>query len=214
MTAPAEVNADSWAAKDAHDGHLPALGVPASAPAAPAAPHLADGGGAGWHLAPCTWPDSDPDAWFSRGGRPREAIDACGFCPMRERCLAAALAFESGRNGHDRFGIWGGLTPHERAALDPLRLERDDEPQPCPWPSTTRGLERHASRREEPCEPCFAHEMRETGRARRNERIRRMAAEGKSPWEIALSMGVDKSDIKRILARQGAFDAVPADLAL
>lgn len=35
----------------------------------------------------------------------------CRQCPVREECLATALALD------ERHGVWGGLTPAERAAL-------------------------------------------------------------------------------------------------
>jgi WhiB family redox-sensing transcriptional regulator len=35
----------------------------------------------------------------------------CALCPVRQPCLDFALALD------ERFGIWGGLTPHQRAKL-------------------------------------------------------------------------------------------------
>jgi hypothetical protein len=54
--------------------------------------------------------DGNPDWWFddrqfARGKR------VCARCTVRERCLHEALV-----NG-ERIGLWGGLTPSERAAL-------------------------------------------------------------------------------------------------
>lgn len=51
----------------------------------------------------------------------RDAIRVCKGCPVREDCLLFAL-----RSG-ERFGVWGGLTPRQRARLHyagPL-IERD-----------------------------------------------------------------------------------------
>lgn len=38
----------------------------------------------------------------------------CAFCPVRQPCLDYALTLD------ERFGVWGGLTPHQRAQLTPL----------------------------------------------------------------------------------------------
>ena len=61
---------------------------------------------------------SDPEAWFS--GNPRAiaaAKEVCGTCPERQGCLTMALRAEVGEPVSLRFGIFGGLTPAERAAL-------------------------------------------------------------------------------------------------
>ena len=39
------------------------------------------------------------------------AVEICARCEMRADCLARAL--QSG----ERLGVWGGLTPEQRAAL-------------------------------------------------------------------------------------------------
>jgi WhiB family redox-sensing transcriptional regulator len=59
-----------------------------------------------------------PDTvFFPESGRPRNrnlAQSICAGCPVRIRCLRMALETEvAGR----RFGIWGGLTPDQRARL-------------------------------------------------------------------------------------------------
>jgi hypothetical protein len=38
-------------------------------------------------------------------------------CPVRTQCLALALELEGDADRYSRDGIWGGLTPQERAAL-------------------------------------------------------------------------------------------------
>lgn len=38
-------------------------------------------------------------------------------CTVREQCLALALEREGNADRYSRDGIWGGLTPQERAAL-------------------------------------------------------------------------------------------------
>ena len=78
------------------------------------------------------WPDQakcrdskyDPELWFSEvPGKSRIATEhreyakaICGLCPVRQQCLDLAMAHESGSHWH-RFGIYGGLTPAERARL-------------------------------------------------------------------------------------------------
>lgn len=42
------------------------------------------------------------------------ALALCGSCPVREACLEYVMSWET---GDAKFGIWGGLTPHERKAL-------------------------------------------------------------------------------------------------
>ncbi|MGY1773533.1 WhiB family transcriptional regulator [Blastococcus sp. SYSU D00813] len=59
---------------------------------------------------PCA---GDPDGWFRTDPASVQAAKAgCGGCPARDRCLQLALA-ES-----EQHGVWGGLTPAERADLD------------------------------------------------------------------------------------------------
>ena len=42
----------------------------------------------------------------------RTARQVCEVCPVRTRCLAAALLYG------EEYGIWGGLDPDERLVLD------------------------------------------------------------------------------------------------
>lgn len=48
----------------------------------------------------------------------KEAKEICSTCPVRIQCLNYAIV------NKERFGIWGGLTPHERygrrAGLRPI----------------------------------------------------------------------------------------------
>lgn len=48
----------------------------------------------------------------------RDAKRVCSGCIVSELCLNAALTFEQGADRHNRAGVWGGMTPHERADLD------------------------------------------------------------------------------------------------
>ncbi len=43
----------------------------------------------------------------------------CGDCPVSSQCLGMALAAEGDSSESRRYGIFGGLTPAERAALRP-----------------------------------------------------------------------------------------------
>lgn len=52
---------------------------------------------------------ADPESWYpEQGGSTTAAKQVCMGCPVRAQCLAYALA------GHERFGIWGGLSERER----------------------------------------------------------------------------------------------------
>lgn len=69
---------------------------------------------------------ADPDSWYPEDYADQQAVAivkrVCANCPLREGCLAAALQFEAGyRADHHsgkRSGIWGGLDPYEREALE------------------------------------------------------------------------------------------------
>ncbi len=69
-------------------------------------------------LGACNGTD-DPDAWFPEPGTGRAdrdertlgALRTCGGCFVRSQCLSYALA------NNERYGIWGGMTELQRAAL-------------------------------------------------------------------------------------------------
>ncbi len=54
--------------------------------------------------------DHEPDWWFDESFYDR-AVEVCQRCPVRSRCLNQAL------NAGETLGVWGGLTPTQRAAL-------------------------------------------------------------------------------------------------
>lgn len=68
-----------------------------------------------WHVdAACRKFDSD--VWFNVGGKDnrqhvRKAKSICNFCPVSGECLDYAIS------NSERYGIWGGKTPNERARL-------------------------------------------------------------------------------------------------
>lgn len=53
----------------------------------------------------------------------QRAITTCRTCPVAADCLDVAMRDETGLPGDYRYGIWGGLTPDERAALDDTRTD-------------------------------------------------------------------------------------------
>lgn len=55
---------------------------------------------------------ADPEAWFpEKGASVREPKRICMQCPVRADCLEYAVS----RN--ERWGVWGGLSEHERRPL-------------------------------------------------------------------------------------------------
>ena len=49
------------------------------------------------------------------------AIEICNQCPVIETCLEFAMSLEGTRGRDMRFGVFGGLTPTERARLSRAR---------------------------------------------------------------------------------------------
>ena len=49
------------------------------------------------------------------------AKSVCDLCPLKAQCAREAVEIERGQHARDRFGVFGGLTPAERAAVDPGR---------------------------------------------------------------------------------------------
>lgn len=67
--------------------------------------------------------DEHPDTFFPpNGGDGRtkylRALAVCDACPVTSECLGIAFAAERGLSRRHRFGVFGGLTPGERSALD------------------------------------------------------------------------------------------------
>lgn len=66
---------------------------------------------------------TDGEAWFPPGPQDSDrmnaayAISVCqNVCPVRAQCLEKALRLEGGASKYSRYGIWGGMTPRQRAA--------------------------------------------------------------------------------------------------
>lgn len=76
-------------------------------------------------LTPANWTidavcaQTDPEVFFpSKGGHGELAKRICLLCPVRNECLADAMA-------DDLDGVWGGTTKKERRRL------RNDSAEPC-----------------------------------------------------------------------------------
>lgn len=102
------------------------------------------------------WMDSaacasvDPELWFpERGSNPRRAKRICADCPVRAQCLAFAVEH------HIDYGIWGGLTEHERRPYLRARERQYADLKPC---GTAAAYRRHMRRGEPACGPCLEAE--------------------------------------------------------
>ena len=63
-------------------------------------------------IPPCR--DSDPEQWFNDRGEvydARIAKNLCESCPVINACATYAIA------APEHFGIWGGLSPMDRAKI-------------------------------------------------------------------------------------------------
>ena len=72
-----------------------------------------------------------PDLWFPQVTATDEqrhaAVRICHDCPVQAQCLHAAMRLEQGMGRTSRFGIWGGLTPTQRAAMDAAHIKTVEE---------------------------------------------------------------------------------------
>ena len=68
---------------------------------------------------PALCAEIDPELFFpaSSNGDMQTAKWVCSRCDIREKCLETALTFEKGSPRSWRHGIWGGLSPTQRAKL-------------------------------------------------------------------------------------------------
>ncbi len=87
---------------------------------------------------PCRQPDVDPEWWYPAPGQAgaatkAKAVRLCRKCPRRQECVDRALELKE-----VSFGIFGALTPPERAALlreaQPPVHPRAASPRPAPPP--------------------------------------------------------------------------------
>lgn len=99
-------------------------------------PEFAPGDDTGW-MSAAACEGMDQTLWFPPKGwtAGREvgnredgpyalAREVCDECPVRERCLEYAIAYEGRAGENERGGMWGGKTPRERHEIARKR----------PWP--------------------------------------------------------------------------------
>lgn len=87
----------------------------------------------GWRArASCS--EHDPELFFpDRGGFATAVKRICRACPVRVDCLQHAL------DSKERFGIWGGATPLERAAMRRAHYRPSRAPGTGPAASPRKG---------------------------------------------------------------------------
>lgn len=77
--------------------------------------------------AACADRDADPH-WFIPAETGRTSYSrgraVCIRCPVRDACLTDALTREGNAAACDRAGLWGGLSPEQRANLAAVRRRR------------------------------------------------------------------------------------------
>lgn len=64
---------------------------------------------------------ADADDGNYRTHRYTEAKAVCAACTVRQECLESAMAREGDTSHQYRGGLWGGLSPEQRAALAKVR---------------------------------------------------------------------------------------------
>jgi WhiB family redox-sensing transcriptional regulator len=61
---------------------------------------------------------ADPEMFFGEQGTTfKVAKKLCAPCVVKNQCLLLALEIEGGTSRQSRYGVFGGLTPDERANL-------------------------------------------------------------------------------------------------
>lgn len=67
----------------------------------------------------------DPELWHPEGSGRGDMVSTakrwCRVCPVRPLCEAYIMAFEAGLPKDGRYGVWAGMTPGERHALEQSR---------------------------------------------------------------------------------------------
>jgi WhiB family redox-sensing transcriptional regulator len=68
--------------------------------------------------AACAEGRAEPDDWFPvRGADYGPARAICSGCAVKMECLESCLDYESTAKAKDRSGMYGGLSPQQRARL-------------------------------------------------------------------------------------------------
>lgn len=108
----------------------------------PRAPHWTD-------QAACARPGYQKiqEFWFaddSATAQVTTAVTICGYCPVKDACLTAAVTEEVGRGEQSMYGIRGALTAKERWLKKKRETRRQfNTPRPVPECGTTAAYERH-----------------------------------------------------------------------
>jgi WhiB family transcriptional regulator, redox-sensing transcriptional regulator len=76
---------------------------------------------------------TDPDELFVRGAAQHKAAVICRHCPVILECAAEAL------DNRVEFGVWGGMTEHQRRAL------LKQHPEVVSWADFFAGQRKHRS---------------------------------------------------------------------
>lgn len=135
----------------------------------------------------------DPEAFERTGSRnTREALAMCGVCPVRDRCLDAALAVEEPGMRYGT-GIRGGLTWAERQPLLEVLAERFD---PDRVEAVLGGADIHLSPREQAAV------------------TKHLVADGLRLDELAWRLGLTRDQAKKLRTGHGTpHEAAPASPA-
>ena len=102
------------------------------------------------HRAMCDGLDSDEiEAMFfpHPNSDAAEAKAICRICPVAADCLTFAL------ETRQEFGVWGGMTEHERHKIRPVLRANG---QPSAHCGTVSGYRRHRRLKQKACTECLA----------------------------------------------------------
>lgn len=128
--------------------------------------------------APCR--ENDPDLSFPKGSgklsvQHEMAKADCARCPLvlREECLELALKTEGSAAGANRYGVFGGLDPDERAKLAKARRQEAARPHSSDHGTAGRAAA-HRRAGETPCGACLEAETA-AGRERYRNRAKAVA---------------------------------------
>lgn len=110
-------------------------------------------------------------SWAARDLDRAKAL--CRTCPILDQCRDDTLKAEEGKSRSDRHGVFGGLDPAERVALDATAAGRaPGNAGPVKEHGTQTGYNQHLRRGEPACAPCKAANTEAT----RASRTRRQGA--------------------------------------